>query len=139
MMKRRLGALKYMYVLLLPVLAWVSFNNKGWLTYLPLLESFFFIPLLELAYKPDPNNLTSEEEEKRKKDPIYDWQLYLMIPAQFILLGAFLFSMQEAGLTLADKIGRISAMGLMCGVIGINVAHELGHRSKWYEHGVKMV
>ena len=24
-------------------------------------------------------------------------------------------------------------MGLMCGVIGINVAHELGHRNKWYE------
>ncbi|MEQ8903992.1 alkane 1-monooxygenase [Ekhidna sp.] len=132
-MKSKLSSLKYMYVLLLPLLAWVSFNAKGWLTYLPLLESFLFIPLLELAYKPDPNNLSSEEEEKRKKDPVYDWQLYIMVPAQFILLGAFLLSMQEVGLTLVDKIGRISAMGLMCGVIGINVAHELGHRSKWHE------
>ena len=24
-------------------------------------------------------------------------------------------------------------MGINCGVIGINIAHELGHRSKWYE------
>jgi alkane 1-monooxygenase len=133
MMKSKLGALKYMYVLLLPALAWVSFNSTGWLTYLPLLESFLFIPLLEMAYKPDPRNISSEEEEKRKKDPIYDWQLYIMVPAQFVLLGAFLFSMQESGLTLADKIGRVSAMGIMCGVIGINVAHELGHRSKWHE------
>lgn len=132
-MKRKFGALKYMYVLLLPLLAWISFSTKGWLTYLPLIESFLFIPLLELAYKPNPNNLSSEEEERRKKDPIYDWQLYIMVPIQFILLTAFLFSMQEAGLTVVDKLGRISAMGLMCGVIGINVAHELGHRSKRHE------
>ena len=24
-------------------------------------------------------------------------------------------------------------MGLMCGVFGINIAHELGHRNNWYE------
>jgi len=31
-------------------------------------------------------------------------------------------------LTMIEIIGRISAMGLLCGVFGINVAHELGHR-----------
>lgn len=131
--RKTVSKLKYMNVLILPFLAWVSFNTHGWLTYLPLMESFVFVPLLELAYKPDPANLTPEKEAIRKHDPIYDWQLYIMVPIQFALLIVFLFSMQEAGLSLADKIGRISAMGLLCGVIGINVAHELGHRKTWYE------
>ena len=41
--------------------------------------------------------------------------------------------MGEVGLTLSDKIGRITGMGMLCGVTGINVAHELGHRSRKYE------
>ncbi|MEP1032042.1 alkane 1-monooxygenase [Ekhidna sp.] len=133
MNKERLSSLKYMNVLVLPALAWVSFNTYGWVTYLPLIQSFVFVPLLELAFKPNPENLTSAREEIRKKDRIFDWQLYIMVPIQFVLLATFLISMQEIGLTLLDKIGRISAMGLMCGVIGINVAHELGHRKEKYE------
>lgn len=133
MNRKKLNALRYMNVLVLPILAWISFNSKGWITYLPLIESFVFVPLLELAYTPDPSNLTEEKEALRKEDPIYDWQLYIMVPIQFSLLVLFLFSMQETGLTLVDMVGRISAMGLMCGVIGINVAHELGHRKTWYE------
>ena len=35
--------------------------------------------------------------------------------------------MQES-LTITEKIGRISSMGIMCGVFGINLGHELGHR-----------
>lgn len=122
-----------MNVLILPILAFVSFNTRGWFTYLPLIESFVIIPLLELAYKPNPENHSPESEKERSEDPIFDWQLYIMVPIQFGLLAMFLISMQEAGLALVDKIGRISAMGLMCGVIGINVAHELGHRKKKYE------
>ena len=128
-----LSKLKYMNVLILPILTWISFNSTGWFTYLPLIESFVVIPLLELAYKPNPENLSSELEEERKKNPIFDWQLYIMVPIQLVLLIMFLISMQETSLTLTDKIGRITAMGLMCGVIGINVAHELGHRKTKHE------
>ncbi|WP_420315934.1 alkane 1-monooxygenase [Ekhidna sp.] len=133
MNRKRITSIRYMNVLILPILAWISFNYHGWLTYLPLMESFVFVPLLELAFKPDPSNLSEDQEKSIKNDPVYDWQLYIMVPIQFFLLGVFLFSMQETGLTLVDKIGRISGMGLLCGVIGINVAHELGHRSKKYE------
>jgi len=131
--RKKLRALKYMNVLVLPLLAWISFNSYGWITYLPLIESFIFIPLLELTYQPDSRNLTKEKEALRKVDPIYDWQLYIMVPIQLGLLIIFLFSMQEAGLTLIDKVGRVTSMGLLCGVIGINVAHELGHRNTWHE------
>jgi alkane 1-monooxygenase len=52
-----------------------------------------------------------------------------MIPLQGIALIYFLFVTQDATLANSDLAGRISAMGLMCGVIGINIGHELGHRN----------
>ena len=122
-----------MHILVLPILTYVSFTSYGWWTFLPIIEAFMLVPLLELLFKPNPSNLSEAEEELRKKDPIYDWQVYLMVPVQVGLVVLFLFSISEPGLTLSDKIGRITAMGLSCGVLGINVAHELGHRTKKYE------
>ena len=129
----RIHALKYLNVLILPVLAYVSFTSTGWYTFLPIIESFVIIPLLELAFKPDPSNLSKDVEAIRKADWLYDWQLYIMVPVQFFLLFTFLDSMGQVGLTWIDKVGRMTGMGMLCGVIGINVAHELGHRTEWHE------
>ena len=129
----RVVALKYLSVFTLPVLVYISFHSKGWLTFLPMIEAFVIIPLLELLFKPDPGNISKEQEEIRKKDRLYDFLLYLVVPVQFYFLYLFLNVMQQPGLTIIEIAGRISAMGLMCGVIGINVAHELGHRNTWYE------
>lgn len=130
---KNIKALKYSHGLILPGLAYVSFTSTGWVTYLPLIESFVIIPILELFFKPNPGNISKAEEAIRKEDRIYDFQLYIMIPIQYVLLFVFLRSMGEEGLTLVDRLGRISGMGMLCGVIGINVAHELGHRNTWYE------
>ncbi len=122
-----------MNVLVLPALAYVSFTSYGWQTFLPIIYAFVLIPLLELFIKADETNLSETEEQLRKKDPIYDWQVYLMVPVQCVIVFLFLNSIGEPELVVTDIIGRITAMGLMCGVIGINVAHELGHRSKPHE------
>jgi alkane 1-monooxygenase len=44
--------------------------------------------------------------------------------------------MQQPDLSLATWIGRTTALGMMCGVIGINVGHELGHRTTRWEQGL---
>lgn len=120
-------------VLILPALTVLSFNSYGWQTFLPTMWVFGAIPLLELFFKPNPDNLSEAEEKSRLDDFIYDAQIYLMVLVQLFLLVYFLFSMQETGLLLTDQIGRITSMGLCCGVLGINIGHELGHRSTWYE------
>jgi alkane 1-monooxygenase len=122
-----------MSVLVLPILAYVSFTSYGWITYLPVIYAFAIVPLLELFFKADPTNLSKTEEDLRKVNPVYDWQIYLMVPIQVVFVHLFLQSIGEPVLAVSDKIGRIMAMGMMCGVMGINVAHELGHRSKKYE------
>ncbi len=129
----RIKALKYLSVLSLPALAYVSFVSTGWHTFLPVGYAFAFIPFLELFFKPDTKNLTDTEEEVRKNDWFYDLLVYLVVPVQIVFVWLFLESMTQPTLDTTDIIGRISAMGMLCGVMGINVAHELGHRSKKHE------
>lgn len=124
----KLKALKYSVGFVLPVLAWYSFNSYGWVTFIPFLYTFFFIPVVELMLPPDPSNLNKQEEATYLDNLIYDFLIYLIVPVQLFTLVYFLFSMQEPGLTWIDQAGRISAMGLCCGILGINVGHELGHR-----------
>lgn len=129
----KLRALKYCYPFLLFVFAWVAFSYQGWLTFLPVIWAYFVIPAWELLVKPDPTNLEAAEEEMARQDRTYDYIIYATVPFHFAALVYFLFSMQEAGLGPVEYAGRILTMGLLCGVFGINVAHELGHRSKRYE------
>jgi alkane 1-monooxygenase len=129
----RIRVLKYLTPLIVFLLAYFAFTEKGWITFLPLLYAWGFIPLLELFLKPDPSNMNSAEEEVSKNDPFYDYMLWNIVPLQFIALFFFLDSMRDTSLETTDKIGRIMSMGLLCGIFGINVAHELGHRSNSYE------
>ncbi len=134
-----LSSLKYLSVFSLPVLAYISFNSQGWTTYLPLIEAFVIIPLLELFFKPNADNITKEEESSRLNHKIYDLLVYSVVPVQLILLWVFLNSFQGANLDTFSIIGRITGMGMLCGVMGINVAHELGHRRKKSEQWMSKI
>ncbi|RLJ98711.1 alkane 1-monooxygenase [Tenacibaculum discolor] len=126
-------ALKFLTILILPITVYISFTSMGWLTLLPLVVFFGFVPLLELLFNPDKQNLNKEQEEQEKENKLYTYILYTTVPVQLLFLGWFLWMMKDAQLTTIEYIGRISAMGLMCGVIGINVGHELGHRNNRFD------
>ncbi|MEM9324638.1 MAG: alkane 1-monooxygenase [Bacteroidota bacterium] len=132
-MYRRLKSARYLLVFTLPVLVYVSFTNTGWLTFAPMMEAFVLIPLVELFLKPDPTNHEESEEPSLLSNKLYDMLVYLIVPIQWFFLIFFFNVITESHLTFLDQLGRWSAMGLMCGVLGINVAHELGHRNTWYE------
>lgn len=129
----RFRALKYLCVLTLPALAILAFHLSGIWTFLPVLEGFFVIPLLELLFSPSEKNLAKTEEDLARADPIYDWMVYLVVPIQILALGFFLNSLKDPTLTNLDITGRVLSMGMLCGVMGINVAHELGHRTRKHE------
>ncbi len=125
-------ALKYFSVLILPIVVWISFTHKGWMTHLPAIVFFGFVPFLEFFIKPNPKNFTKEEEEKEKENKLYTFLLYLTLPIQIGFLIFFFYAIQEP-LSTSDLIGRIFGMGIMCGVFGINVGHELGHRNNRFD------
>ena len=130
---RKWSALKYLMAYSVPVTVAIAFTHEGWLTFLPLLYSFAAIPLLEFLFPPDPQNISRAEEEMLRKDPVYDFLLYAVVPLQYAFLVWFLFSINEPGLSTLSFVGRITALGMLCGVMGINVAHELGHRTNRWE------
>ncbi|QNL21773.1 alkane 1-monooxygenase [Hyphobacterium sp. CCMP332] len=129
---KRAKALKYLSVFSIPVAVYISLTSNGWWTYITLIEAFLLIPFLELFISADDSNLSELEEEMISNDPIFDLMLYLVVPVQYAFLIFFLFSIQES-LLWWETAGRISAFGILCGVLGINVAHELGHRSSKIE------
>lgn len=119
--------LKYLSILALPLTVFVSFNSSGVLTFLPVFVFFGLVPLLEMAFKPDARNMDENERTLAASDKYYDYLLYLMLPIQWGFLIYFLFTISSTVNTI-ELAGRIVSMGIMCGVIGINLGHELGHR-----------
>jgi alkane 1-monooxygenase len=121
-------ALKYLFPLTLYIGAIRSFHSQGIVVWFPLIFAWLIIPLIELFIKPDPKNMSAAEEELARDDKIYDFILYLIVPVQFTALYFFLENITDPALAWYDITGRIWVMGLLCGVYGINVGHELGHR-----------
>lgn len=130
----RIRALKYSLPFILFAGAWHSFTVTGWQVWLPLAWAWVAIPLLELFIKPSEKNLSAAEEEMAKADKTYDLLLYAAFVFQYALLIKFLYVMtNDTTMQWYDVTGRIWVMGLLCGVFGINVGHELGHRANKVE------
>ena len=126
-------ALKYFSILILPIVVYISFTNNDWLTHLAAFVFFGLVPVLELFIKPNKENFSKEEEKKEKENKLYTYLLYLTLPIQIVFLLFFFNVIQEPNLTTSEIVGRIFAMGIMSGVIGINVGHELGHRNNRFD------
>lgn len=123
---------KYVSIFLLPLTVAISFTFNGFFTYLPLIVFFILIPILEHFLPQDNTNLSETEQLIAAKDPFYDWLMYLLVPIQIGFLAWYLLNISEVENTL-EVVGRTLSMGIMCGVVGINVGHELGHRQNRFE------
>ena len=125
--------LKYMFVFILPFGVYLSFNRVGWSTFGPVIFAFVLIPFLELLLKPDKTNLDEETRILEKESNLYDWILYLSVPVQLLMLVSFLYVIDLTEFGSISFFGKVFSMGLLCGVMGINIGHELGHRSSRIE------
>jgi alkane 1-monooxygenase len=119
---------KYLSPFLLYYAALASFLNSGFVVWLPIIYSWLIVPLIELFIRADESNLSEAEEELARKNIWYDVLLYMVVPCQYFALGLFLYVTAYWQQNLVDIIGKTFVMGLLCGVMGINVGHELGHR-----------
>ncbi len=121
---------KYLSPFLLYYGAFTSFASTGLMVWVPLIYSWIIIPLLELCLRGDASNLTEAEEELAKRNKWYDYLLYLIVPCQYLAMAFFIYSVTYQQQGWIDVAGKTCVMGLLCGVMGINVGHELGHRNR---------
>ncbi|WP_298755497.1 alkane 1-monooxygenase [uncultured Psychroserpens sp.] len=120
--------LKYLAAFSIPIVALISLYFKGTLVYLTPVYAFVIIPVLELIFPVDTYNLNSEEADSKLKHKLFDWLLYLNLPVVYglVFYGAYVASFSV--IETYELVGVILSVGIVLGVNGINVAHELGHR-----------
>lgn len=120
-------------IIIIPILMYVSFHFLGYWSFFAFAFIYGFIPVAEFIFTGTAENFTAEEEAEERKDIYYDLLIYSMLPLQFLILGFYLWTITHKPLLWYEFVGITLGMGLSCGALGINVAHELGHRSKRYE------
>lgn len=136
---------------MLPVV-W-ALNNLGWhiAAQIPFwigpILLYIVLPLLDLRFGPDGQNPPDEAMERLENDRYYRYCTYIYIPFQYasVIVGAYLFTASDlswlgfdGGLNWAGKIGLALSVGVLGGV-GINTAHELGHKKASLERWLSKI
>lgn len=117
----------------IPIVAIFGILQQGiWFWATPV-YTFVLIPVLEVLFPMDHSNLSSEASQNKLKNKLFDWLLYLNVPIVFGLLYLAFNALTTASFSTTDLVGLVFTTGIVLGVNGINVAHELGHRQKTNE------
>ncbi len=127
---------KYLVPFILFAGAYLSYHSTGIYCWLSILFSFAFVPLAELFLPANQENLSEDDELKAKQNKAYDVVLYVAFVLQLVCLYVFLENIADPTISTIDRVGRILTCGLLAGIFGINLAHELGHRVKVYEQNM---
>ncbi len=120
--------LKYLTAFSIPLMAFIGLYFQGVYAFLTPVYAFVLIPILELIFPVDSNNISEEDSQNRLKNKLFDWLLYLNLPIVYALVLWSLITVSSTPLETYEFIGLIVSVGIVLGVNGINVAHELGHR-----------
>ncbi|WP_178986405.1 alkane 1-monooxygenase [Winogradskyella helgolandensis] len=120
--------LKYLAAFSIPLVCFFSLYFKGYWVWATPIFGFVCIPILELIFPVDNQNLKPDEADNKLKQKLFDWLLYLNLPIVYGLLIYGLVIVSQTALETYEFVGMIVSVGIVLGVNGINVAHELGHR-----------
>lgn len=123
-----------------PFLAWglVTATGHGafWWTGVVLLYVIF--PLVDHLLGKDSANPPDSALAWLEQDRYYRWCIFLYLPLQYtgLVLGCWLLT--HGGLGLPDRLGLTITLGGVAG-IGINTAHELGHKKESVERWLSKI
>ncbi|WP_394748501.1 alkane 1-monooxygenase [Spongiimicrobium salis] len=125
--------LKYLAAFSIPISALLSLYFKGYWSFFTPMYTFVLIPIMELLLPQNTDNFEGEERNEKEKSVLFDLLLYANIPIVFGLLGFTLYTVAFTSIHLYETVGLCISLGIVLGVNGINVAHELGHRQTTHE------
>jgi alkane 1-monooxygenase len=124
-----MGKIKYIGAYIVPVLALLTFHSSGIYAFFGLIFLYILVPVLEQIFTPDNYNFTPAEKELAQEDTFYDLVLSLMVPLHLYVIYEFLVAITAPGLTTSSMVANVLMMGTLLGISGINIGHELGHKT----------
>ncbi|AKC41549.1 alkane 1-monooxygenase [Mycolicibacterium phlei] len=128
-------------------------NQLGWQQFSPFffwigpLLVYVILPLLDLRFGADGENAPDEVMEALENDKYYRYCTYIFIPFQYasFFLGAYYFTATDLswigfdnGISWISKLGIALSIGVLGGV-GINTAHEMGHKKDELERWLSKI
>jgi alkane 1-monooxygenase len=128
-MRFSLSDFKYLTAYSIPLSAWMALQWQGVWSWATLILAFGIFPILDELLPASTKNPSPEEEASRLKNPVFDMLLYACAPICYFLLAGYFHVIREGGLSGFETAGLTVSIGIVLGALGINVAHELGHRS----------
>ncbi len=131
--------LKYLFAYVAPAAAFAGIYYGGWTSFGAAYVAFVALPILEFFFKGTEENLSEEEEMSKLKNRFFDILLYLNIPILYTLVWYYFSRIYAGGLEIYEIVGMTVSVGILASTIGINVAHELGHRSTKFEQFLSKV
>ena len=96
------------------------------------------VPAIDLLAGLDRSNPPDDVIEALENDRYYRWITYLFLPVQYAGFAAAFWTIAHGGLSTVDKIGLAITIGCVGG-IGINTAHELGHKKESHERWLSKI
>ncbi|MFT4761251.1 MAG: alkane 1-monooxygenase [Paraglaciecola sp.] len=125
--------LKYLLALIPTACAYIAVLWGGAWSFAALIFAFVGIPLLELFSFNNGDNYGSERKPSKLLDRFFDAMVYVNVPLLYVLIWLYFNRIAAGGLEVYEMVGMTFSVGIVVGSLGINVAHELGHRKTWYE------
>ena len=121
---------RYLISLLPALSVAVSFSFSGFATWFAVFFVFGVIPIIELLVGQGGAFGKDDTDQQISNHKLYDLVIYAVIPVHLIFVYWYLHIVKlPPEVSYSDFFGRAFAMGILCGTFGINVAHELGHRT----------
>ena len=118
--------------------AWghVELTGLSLFWYLGPIVVFITVPAIDLIAGLDRSNPPDDVIEALENDKYYRWITYLFLPIQYAALiwACWMFTEPSwaPAMSVVDKVGLALTIGTIAG-IGINTAHELGHKKESHE------
>ena len=137
--KRRL----WLIGLVVPSLAFVALGMhaltgwSGWFWVGPIVI-LVIVPAIDLMTGLDRSNPPDDVIEALEQDRYYRWITYLFLPIQYAGFVAVFWLIGTGDLTWVQQLGLATSIGAIGG-IGINTAHELGHKRESHERWLSKV
>lgn len=115
---------------LMPLAAWLgrAAGQADLMAWFPLFFLFVLVPLADYLVGHDPANPDPALAPALEAEAWFRWLTLAVVPAQFLTLAWSLHHGTGAGFSLAGAVGWWLSLGLVGGVLAINVAHELIHK-----------
>ena len=132
--RKRFWWLSALLMPLLPFLAVILHTTTQWGVWLWLgpIVILGVVPLLDVATRPDANNPPTDYITALEQVRYYRWITYLFLPLQYAGFAFAFYYLARGDLSISDKAGLAITVGFIGG-LGINTAHELGHKREKVE------